>query len=135
MEGACLLLGPRTDIYDLIAAMDIFVLPSLDEGIPMVILEAMALGTPVVATAVGGVPEVIRHRETGLLVAPRDERALADACLELARNRDWAQTFGARARRVVDEAFSHERNGHALMEVYRRVTSGRELGGTERPRP
>ena len=135
VEGACLLLGPRTDIYDLIAAMDIFVLPSLDEGIPMVILEAMALGTPVVATAVGGVPEVIRHRETGLLVAPRDERALADACLELARNRDWAQTFGARARRVVDEAFSHERNGHALMEVYRRVTSGRELGGTERPRP
>ena len=134
VEGACLLLGPRTDIYDLIAAMDIFVLASLDEGIPMVILEAMALGTPVVATAVGGVPEVIRHRETGLLVAPRDERALADACLELARNRDWAQTFGARARRVVDEAFSHERNGHALMEVYRRVTSGRELGGKERPR-
>src|SRR5438034_1374429 len=84
VEGACLLLGPRTDIYDLIAAMDIFVLPSLDEGIPMVILEAMALGTPVVATAVGGVPEVIRHRETGLLVAPRDERALAEACLELA---------------------------------------------------
>ncbi len=134
VEGACLLLGPRTDIYDLIAAMDIFVLPSLDEGIPMVVLEAMALGTPVVATAVGGVPEVIRHRETGLLVAPRDERALADACLELARNRDWAQTFGARARRVVDEAFSHETNGHAVMEVYRRVTSGRELGGTERPR-
>src|SRR5438094_800234 len=104
--------------------------------------------TPVTHIHNGVDPRKVRATRTGdavtrelgigpraLLVAPRDERALADACLELARNRDWAQTFGARARRVVDEAFSHERNGHALMEVYRRVTSGRELGGTERPRP
>ena len=126
---ACLFLGPRTDIYDLVAAMDIFVLPSLDEGIPMALLEAMALGTPVVATAVGGVPELVTHRATGLLVKPRDERALADACVELARNREWAQTLGSQARRAVEQEFSHERSGHALVEVYRRVVGAREPGG------
>src|SRR3989449_747931 len=125
VDRACLFLGPRTDIYDLVAAMDIFVLPSLDEGIPMALLEAMALRTPVVASAEGGVPEIVTHRATGLLVTPRDERALADACLELALNPNWAQTLGARARRVVEDEFSHERNGQALMEVYRSVTSGR----------
>ena len=128
VDRACLFLGPRTDIYDLVGAMDIFVLPSLDEGIPMALLEAMALRTPVVAAAVGGVPELITHRATGLLVTPRDERALADACLELALNPNWAQTLGARARRVVEDEFSHERNGHALMEVYRSVTSGEGIG-------
>ena len=128
VDRACLFLGPRTDIYDLVGAMDIFVLPSLDEGIPMALLEAMALRTPVVAAAVGGVPELITHRATGLLVTPRDERALADACLELALNPNWAQTLCARARRVVEDAFSHERNGQALMEVYRSVTSGEGIG-------
>ena len=67
----------------------------------------MALGTPVVATAVGGVPEVIQDRVTGLLVPPGDDRALADACLELARDRDWARRLGAQGRRLVEEEFSH----------------------------
>jgi glycosyltransferase involved in cell wall biosynthesis/protein-tyrosine-phosphatase len=132
VDRACLFLGPRTDVYDLVVAMDVFVLPSLDEGIPMALLEAMALGTPVVATAVGGIPEIVTHRTTGLLVKPRHERGLADACLELARDRDWAQTLTARARRVVEEEFSYERNGHALMEVYRHVIGAREVSGARR---
>lgn len=123
VDGQCLFVGPRTDVYGLIAAMDIFVLPSLGEGIPMALLEAMALGTPVVATAVGGVPEIIRHRTTGLLVPPGDEQALADACLELALNRNWARTLSARARRVVEEEFSHEKNGRALLDIYHRVVN------------
>lgn len=121
LDGACLFVGPRADVYDLMSAMDIVVLPSLDEGIPMAILEAMALGKPVVATAVGGLPEVVQHRVTGLLVAPGDERALADACLELARDRERAQSLGAQARRVVEEEFSHEQNGRALIDAYRSV--------------
>lgn len=128
IDDKCLFVGPRADVYDLISALDVFVLASLDEGIPMAILEAMALGAPVVATAVGGIPEVVQHRVTGLLVAPGDEQALADACLELAFNRDWAQTLCVRARRVVEEEFSHERNGQALLDIYRRVSgaAGRE---------
>src|SRR6266850_3453630 len=112
----------RTDIHDVMAAMDIFVLPSLHEGIPTAILEAMALGKPVVATAVGGAPEIVRHGVTGLLVQPGDDAALADACLELARDRDRAQRLGAQARRVVAEEFSHERCGEDLMDAYRSVT-------------
>ena len=130
VDGACRFLGARSDVYDVLAALDVFVLPSLDEGIHMVLLEAMALGTPVVATAVGGIPEIITHRASGLLVAPGDEQALADACLELARNRRWAQTLGAQARRVVEERFSHERNGAAVAAVYHRLALAGNAGGT-----
>jgi glycosyltransferase involved in cell wall biosynthesis/protein-tyrosine-phosphatase len=121
IERECIFAGPRADVYDLMAALDIFVLPSLDEGIPMAVLEAMALGRPVVATRVGGLPEIIREGETGLLVTPRRERELAEACLELASHPDRARAFGARARRVVEEEFSHETNGQALVGMYRDV--------------
>jgi L-malate glycosyltransferase len=120
IDRACLFVGARTDVYDLISAMDVFVLPSLDEGLPLALLEAMALARPVVATAVGGVPEVIAHRRTGLLVKPRDERALADACVALLSNREWADTLGTRARQKAIQEFSHERHGQALVGMYRR---------------
>ena len=123
VEGACHFLGARDDVYDVLAALDIFVLPSLDEGIPMVLLEAMALGKPVVATAVGGIPEIVTHRVSGLLVAPEDEQALAEACLELARNPGWARALGAEARRVAEARFSHDRNGAAIAAVYHRLAS------------
>jgi glycosyltransferase involved in cell wall biosynthesis/protein-tyrosine-phosphatase len=122
IDHACVFVGERTDVYDLVAAMDVFVLPSLDEGIPMALLEAMALGTPVVATAVGGVPDVVTHRASGLLVDPGDEQGLAEGCLELARDPDYARTLGGGARRIVQEAFSHERSGQALVDIYRGVT-------------
>ena len=122
VDGVCLIPGTRTEIHDLMAAMDIFVLPSLHEGIPTAILEAMALGKPVVATAVGGAPEIVQHGVTGLLVEPGDEAALAGACLELARDRDLAQRLGAQARRLVADEFSHERCGGDLMDAYRSVT-------------
>lgn len=118
IDHACRFLGPRADVYDLMSAMDVFVLPSLNEGIPMAVLEAMAVGTPVVASAVGGLPEVVRDRVTGLLVPPADERALADACLELARDRELARRLATEGRRVVEGEFSRDRNGRALMETY-----------------
>jgi protein-tyrosine-phosphatase len=124
IDRECLFLGARADTFDLIAAMDIFVLPSLHEGIPMALLEAMALERPVVATAVGGVPEVVTHGTDGLLVQPSDEQALADACLELARDRRRAQTIGARARKTVEARFSHARNGRVLVETYQAIAGG-----------
>jgi glycosyltransferase involved in cell wall biosynthesis/protein-tyrosine-phosphatase len=129
IDDACVFVGARTDVYDLLTAMDVFVLPSLHEGMPMALLEAMALGTPVVATAVGGVPEIVAHRTTGLLVRSSDEHGLAEACLELARDPHWARTLGARARRVVQEAFSHEQNGRALVSAYRAIGPGRWAPG------
>lgn len=71
--------GIRTDIPDVLSALDVFVLPSLWEGLPLALLEAMATGLPVVATRVGGNPEVVIHGETGILVPPNDPRALAQA--------------------------------------------------------
>jgi glycosyltransferase involved in cell wall biosynthesis len=79
LESQFTLLGVRRDATSLMAAFDVFVLSSLSEGIPRVILEAMAVSVPVVATAVGGVSEVVVHGETGLLVAPGDPMAMADA--------------------------------------------------------
>jgi glycosyltransferase involved in cell wall biosynthesis/protein-tyrosine-phosphatase len=126
---ACRFLGARDDINDVIAAMDVFVLPSLNEGLPMAVLEAMALARPVVVSNVGGLPEVIRHRESGLLVRSGDHHALAAACLELASDRESAARIGAEARRVVEREFSHEHNGRALVDLYRGI-AGRQARGS-----
>jgi L-malate glycosyltransferase len=115
---ACIFAGARDDVYDVLAAIDVFVLSSLHEGIPMALLEAMALGKPVVATAVGGVPEIVTHGQNGLLVAPRDDHALAEACLELTRRPGVTATLGAAARQTIAEHFSHETGGKALLSIY-----------------
>jgi glycosyltransferase involved in cell wall biosynthesis len=101
--------------------MDIFVLPSLHEGIPMAVLEAMAHGKPVVATAVGGLPEVIQDGVNGVLVPRGDHRALASACVALARDRERAATLGFRARQHVEDRFSHQQSGRMLLAAYRSV--------------
>jgi glycosyltransferase involved in cell wall biosynthesis/protein-tyrosine-phosphatase len=121
IADACRFTGARKDVHDLVGAMDVFVLPSLGEGMPMAVLEAMALGRPVVASAVGGVPEVIQDGVNGLLVPAGDDRLLAAACVRLARDRAYGQTLADRARRMVEERFSHERSGRALLAAYRSV--------------
>jgi L-malate glycosyltransferase len=77
-------LGARSDVYDLMNAFDVFVLPSLHEGVPMVLLEAMAIGVPIVATHVGGIPEILEHDNDALLVPAKDPKALAQAIQLLA---------------------------------------------------
>lgn len=90
--------APR-DLPLLMEETDIVVLPSLTEGLPLTLLEAMAFAKPIVATRVGGIPELIRHGENGLLVEPGDEEALADALLRLAGDRSMRERFGAVGRR------------------------------------
>jgi len=130
VDHACVFVDPsidrRASVYDLIAAMDVFVLPSLHEGIPMALLEALALERPVVASAVGGIPEIVTHEATALLVEPTNDRALADACLDLVRDRNRARVFGRRGRRIVERQFSHEKNGEAMLRLYRAIV-GRTL--------
>jgi len=79
----------------------------------------MAVGKPVVATAVGGVPEIVRDRVTGRLVPPRNDRALANACLDLITDRRLAHGLGVAAQRAIAERFSHDVSGRALLDVYR----------------
>ena len=118
IDRACVFAGARGDVNNLLAALDVFVLPSLSEGLPMAVLEAMAAGKPVVASRVGGLPEVIQHGVSGLLVPPSDANALARACVDLAADREWASRLGAEAKRAVAEEFSHRRSGAAVSDLY-----------------
>jgi glycosyltransferase involved in cell wall biosynthesis len=99
-------LGERSDVEELLAASDIFVLPSHQEGFSNALLEAMAARLPVVATAIGGNRDAVVENETGFLVPPRDPRALAAAILSLADNPDLRHGFGDAGRRRVEQHFS-----------------------------
>lgn len=100
--------GNRSDAPLLARAGDLFVLPSLSEGLPVSLLEAMACARPVVATAVGGIPDVVEDGVTGLLVPPRNPQALARTIARLAGSPGWAATLGAAARRRVLSRHSWE---------------------------
>jgi glycosyltransferase involved in cell wall biosynthesis len=102
------LAGPKTDMPAVYAAMDIFVLPSLNEGLPMTVLEAMAASRPIVATRVGAIPSVIRHGETGLLVNPRDTAGLKDALARLLTDPELCRRMGAQARDWVGRHYTSD---------------------------
>lgn len=110
-----------SDFGEALQAMDIFCLPSLQQGIGTVMLEAMALGRPVIGTRVGGVYRVIRDGETGLLVPPSDSVRLAECMLELLDDRDRARAIGAAARAEVQHEFSVEQMVHKTAALYRTV--------------
>jgi glycosyltransferase involved in cell wall biosynthesis len=121
-------LGQRQDVPDLLHAMDIFVLPSYSEGVSLALLEAMAAGLPVIASRVGGLPEVVEDEVTGLLIPPRDAAALARALTRLLGDPAWAKALGDRARRHVRENFSLERLGREINEIYEKLVTNK-FGG------
>ncbi|MGH9197935.1 MAG: glycosyltransferase, partial [Acidimicrobiia bacterium] len=90
--------GYREDAPAVAGSFDVFALPSLHEGLPIALIEAMALGRPVIATRVGGIPEVITDQEHGLLVPPRDSRALAAGIVRLLKDRSESDALGRRAK-------------------------------------
>jgi glycosyltransferase involved in cell wall biosynthesis len=112
--------GIRNDIPDLYRCMDILVLPSLTEGFPMVILEAMASKLPVVATRVGEVPLLI-NRENGILVEPGDVEGINQALLYLLRNRAIAKGMGQKGYQRVKDYFSSEKMARDYMGIYKDV--------------
>jgi len=114
-------LGAREDVHECLAALDLFVLPSLNEGMGRVLLEAMAVGCPVVATRVGGIPDIVADGTTGLLVPPRDDRALAEAILILLRDRSRRTAYGEAARRHVDGRFDVETMVRNIERLYDEV--------------
>jgi len=111
------------DVPDWLAAFDVFAFPSHHEGLGSVLLQAMAAGTPIVASDTGGIPELIRHEETGLLVPPRDAQALAAAIERLHGDEALRRRLAEAARRRLGE-FSTEAVAGRLENVYRRVGSG-----------
>jgi glycosyltransferase involved in cell wall biosynthesis/peptidoglycan/xylan/chitin deacetylase (PgdA/CDA1 family) len=111
-------LGYRKDVPDLLKTFDIFALSSLWEGLPIVILEAMAAEKPVVATAVDGVVEVVEHDKTGLLVEPQRPDLLAKSVIELIRNPNRAKGMGKRGRERLKGYFSINRVINTVEQIY-----------------
>jgi glycosyltransferase involved in cell wall biosynthesis len=109
------------DVRPLLAVCDLFLLPSTSESAPVSILEAMAMRLPVVATRVGGVPELVLDGETGLLIPPRDPQALAEAVISLLENPARAGEMGRAGRRRVEQFFTLERMVAGIEEVYDRL--------------
>jgi glycosyltransferase involved in cell wall biosynthesis len=117
------LTGHRDDAKELMANAAIVVLPSTTEGLPMTLLEAMARGRAVVATSVGGTPEVVEDGVTGLLVPPGDVAALRDALTQLLSDPERRKAMGTAGRARVAERFSLDRTSARILELYAELVS------------
>jgi glycosyltransferase involved in cell wall biosynthesis len=114
--------GFRKDIPQILSALDVFVLASQDEGLGVALLEAACCGLPLVATNVGGIPEVVRDGSTGFLVAPGDTPSLAERIMYLLEHRQEAREMGQRARAFVRENFSLDTMVQRYHELYGRLS-------------
>jgi glycosyltransferase involved in cell wall biosynthesis len=115
-------LGYREDIVDVLASLDALVLPSLNEPFGRVLIEAMAMEKPVIASNGGGPPEIVDHETNGWLVPPQDVDALADAILQLAQNREWSQHLGKAGRAKVEREFDIALTVQRTQAVYDSMT-------------
>ncbi len=115
--------GPRHDIAPLLSAMDVFVLPSLEDTLPLAILEAMASGLPVVSTTVGGIPECVVDGQTGCLVPPGDSAGLAKVLTPLLLDAELRRRWGAAGRERIRQHFSRASQVTRWEEVFRRAAA------------
>jgi glycosyltransferase involved in cell wall biosynthesis len=125
------LLGRRDDARALTARADVFVIPSRVEGMPLALLEAMALARPIVATAVGSIPDLLTSEHDALLVPPENPRALADAVIQLLEDPLRAKTLGQNALRVVEREASAATTAATYLNLYgSAVTERHDARGT-----
>ena len=110
--------GMRKDIARLLVASDIFVLPTLTEALPTVLAEAMAAKLPIIASRVGGVPEMVTDGQNGCLVEPQDVDSLANACIGLLANTENRATMSAEGWKIVNQKFNIQRQVDQLRELY-----------------
>jgi glycosyltransferase involved in cell wall biosynthesis len=118
-------LGYRSDSASVLRASDIVVLPSRAEGLPVVLLEALAVGCPVIATRVGGIPDLVRHGHTGLLIQPNAPQQLSAAMQRLLSDPGLAARLGNAGRAHVVSAYAPERAARRMASVYRTVLAER----------
>jgi len=128
LSGLVVFTGYQADAVALMAGFDVFVLPSHAEGLPLTILEAMAAERPVIATPVGGVPELVIDGTTGVLVPPGDCEALADAMITLLADKEKARTMGLAGRQRVEKEFALRDVTARILAVYAEVASRRMRG-------
>ena len=122
LAEAVVFTGFRTDVPDLLRVMDCFVLASTrTEGVPQSLLQAFAAGVPVVASAIGGIPEVVEDGKTGMLVPPEDAASLARAIEAVLGDRAGAEARARSARHLVEDRFSHGASVSRLLALYDEV--------------
>ncbi|UCE67740.1 MAG: glycosyltransferase [Candidatus Zixiibacteriota bacterium] len=125
LENKVIFSGFRDDIIDIINCFDIFVISSHNEGIPMVLLEAMAMKKPIVATAVGGINEIIENDVSGLLVAPGDARSLADSCIKIFNDLDQREKLGIEAKNRIEVEFTVDIQKNRMLKLYQEIMNRR----------
>src|SRR5262249_26465029 len=114
-------LGPRRDLGNLLGAMDVFVMPSLWEGLPLSMVLAMGAGVPVIATAVAGIPEVVCDGRTGLLVPPGNAEALGGALVRLRADAAMRTRLGCEAKAAVLPRFDVDGYVRSIVDLYDRL--------------
>ncbi len=129
LNGTWKLMGQRDDYLRFIRAFDVFAFPSLWEGLPYAPIEAMAVGTPVVATSVVGNTDLVSHEQTGLLVPAQDEKAMAQAIIRVLRDSDLAKELAVRSRSFIEKNFSGEGPVVQTLDVYQRALEVKAPGG------
>jgi len=122
LEEKIILFGALPKAQKYLKAFDLFVLPSVKEGFPYALIEAMHAGLPIVSTAVGGIPEMIDNNKNGVFVPPKNPQALAKKINELIKNYEFAKNLGLRAVLAAQERFSLEKMVNETKEVYYEVS-------------
>ncbi len=131
LEGRFILGGFRTDLARFLPHFDLFTLPSYTEGLPVVVLEAFAAQVPVVATAVGGTPEVVEDGVSGFLVPSGNPQALADRIRDALRDEKQRAAMGLCGRRRVEQSFTFTGQAREYQRLFERLVNGRLRKGTE----
>ena len=117
---------PQCEVPHWLSTADIFVLPTYYEGLPNVILEAMACSLPVIATRVGGIPEVIKEGKNGIFINEKSVESLTNAIEHLLKDEDLAKKMGSYARKVVEHKFSsHQQNAEEIIEICKEVINAK----------
>ena len=119
--------GYRGDIQYVMQALDVYVCPSLRESLPLTVLEAMSASRPIVSTDVGGLPEIMTDRVTGLVIPPKDVSAIRDRVLELLGDQELAIRLGMAARDLTEREFNRQQQGEKIESLYYQVSKA----GTE----
>ena len=118
MESHVFFTGWRSDFPCILSNMDVYVLPSLSEGVPRSIIEAMALGLPVIATNVGGIPDIVKNGQNGILVPVKDEERLAEAMIKLGGDAKLRQSYGDKGKEIALPEYTIDKHFDGLERIY-----------------
>lgn len=129
LTGKVLFTGSRKDVPEILSMLDIFVLPSLKEGLPMALLEAMAAAVPVIATKVGAVLKVVMHGETGLLVEKGDVNGLGEAIAQILSDHKMSERLRMKGYEKVMSEFSSDIMTSKYLDIYRKLLRTQEYNG------